>query len=228
MKTISESKNLRSLSLSLFALILLTLAFTSCKKDKKDVNVDLSAFVRVTNASAASTPQDFFLDTTKLTASAVAYGSSTDYLKTTTGDHQGSFKNSGSATVNVSFNLSLAAGKYYSAFYSDSSKYATFIDDRTTPQAGKARIRFINLSSALASSVDFGATGAAKLVSSLAYKSASAYYDVDPTTAFSLYASGSTTAIISLPTTIEAGHIYTIYVSGATTGTVTSHLVTEN
>lgn len=96
------------------------------------------------------------------------------------------------------------------------------------PQAGKARIRFINLSSALATSVDFGATGVAKLVSSLAYKSASVYYDVDPATAFSLYAAGSSTAIISLPPTIEAGHIYTIYVSGATTGTVTSHLVTEN
>jgi hypothetical protein len=101
-------------------------------------------------------------------------------------------------------------------------------DDRTAPQSGKARVRFINLSSTVSSNVDFAANGGTKLVSNLAYKAASTYYDVDPSTAFSLYASGSATALLSMPSSLQAGHIYAIYVSGATGATVTSHTIMEN
>ncbi len=226
MKTISDSKNLRSLSLTAIAFILLAMAFTSCSKDNSNNN--LSANVQVTNAAEGSTAQDFYVDSSKVTTSAVAYGSSSTFLTTKTGNHQGTFKNSGTATVNASFALSLEAGKYYSVFYAGSNAYGSYQDDRTTPQTGKARVRFINLTTALSSNVDFAATGGAKLVSNLAYKAASAYYDVDIASAFSLFLTGSSSTLVSIPATLQAGHIYTIYISGNTGATVTAHVVTEN
>jgi len=205
MKTISNSKKLRSLSLFVFSFILVSLALTSCMKDGGSTS--LSAFVQVTNSAEGSVPQDFYLDSAKVSTSAVAYGSSSDYLKTTPGNHLAKFKNSGTANANASLSLSLQAGQYYSVFYADGNASASFQDDRTAPQAGKARVRFVNLSSALSSTVDFAAAGGA--------------------TAFSLYLSGSSSVLVSIPATLQAGHIYTVYVSGATSTTITSHVVTE-
>jgi hypothetical protein len=227
MKTIFDSKNLRSLSLAVLAVIVLTLSLSSCSKNNDSGGSSMSAYVQVTNSADGSTAQDFYVDNTKLTTSAVAYGSSSDFLTASTGNHQGKFETSGTSTVNASVSLSPQAGKYYSVFYVDGNSTTSYQADRTAPQSGKARIRFINLSSALSTAVDFGITTGAKVASNLAYKAASTYYDVDPATAFSLYATGSSTVIISVPATLQAGHVYTIYVSGATTAAVTSHVVTE-
>ncbi|MDB5025009.1 MAG: hypothetical protein JWP78_2764 [Mucilaginibacter sp.] len=225
MKTISDSKKLRSLSLSLLAFVMLAVAMTSCMKDGSNNN--LPAFVQVVNSSEASLPQDFYLDSTRLTTSAVAYGSGSAFLNAAPGNYQARFKNSGTATVNVTFTLALTAGKSYSVFYTEGNSYTSFQDERSVPQSGKARVRFINLSSALPSNIDFAAAGGAKLVSNLAYKTASTYMDVDPATSFSLYTSGSSSALISIPATLQAGHTYSIYVSGNTRATVTLHVVTE-
>jgi hypothetical protein len=224
MKTIFDSKKTRSLSLLLAAFVLVAIALNSCMKDGGNTN--LPAFVQVSNSSEASVPQDFYLDSTRLTTSAVAYGSSTTFLTTAPGNYQARFKNSGTGTVSVTFSLALTAGKSYSVFYTDGNSYASFQDERSTPQSGKARVRFINLSSA-SQNVDFAAAGGAKLVSNLGYKTASAYTDVNPATSFSLYISGSSSSSISIPATLEAGHTYSIYVSGATSANITSHVVTE-
>lgn len=224
MKTISDSKKLKLLSL--FAIVLLIIGLSSCSKNDNGSS-STSAYVQVSNAADGSPSQDFYVDNNKLTTSAVVYGSSSDFLMTSTGDHQGKFESSGTSTVNASVSLSLQAGKYYSVFYVEGNSASSYQADRTIPQSGKARIRFINLSSGLSTAVDFGITTGAKVATNLAYKAASAYYEVDPATAFSLYATGSASAIISLPATLEAGHVYTIYISGATSAAVTAHVVTE-
>jgi hypothetical protein len=227
MKTASKLKNFRLLSLSTVAVMLLALVLNSCSK-KHDENENMSAHIKVTNASESSSAQDFYLDDTKLTTSSVAYGTSSDFLTASTGDHQGKFQDSGTTTVNTSFALSLQAGKYYNVFYVDRKSYDSFEDDRTVPQPGKIRVRFINLSSALNSAIDFGITAGSKIASNLAYKSASTYYDIDTTAALSLYATGSSTALLSIPGTFEAGHIYTVYISGTNTASITAHIVAEN
>lgn len=227
MKTAFKFKNLRLLSLSIIVLSSLALILSSCSK-KHDENENMSAFVKVTNAAEGSAAQDFYLDNTKLTASSVAYGSSSDFLTASTGNHQGKFEDSGTTTVNTSLALSLQPGKYYSVFYADGKSYGSFEDDRTMPQSGKIRVRFINLSSAVNTAVDFGITTGSKIASNLAYKAASTYYDIDAAAALSLYATGSSTALLSIPGTFEAGHIYTVYISGSTTASVTAHVIAEN
>ncbi|HVV54097.1 MAG TPA: DUF4397 domain-containing protein [Mucilaginibacter sp.] len=226
MKTIINTQKIKTLSASFFALVLLSFMLTSCSKDKS--NTSLSAYIKVTNSAQGSQPQDFYLNNTMTSATSVSYGESSDFVTASTADKQGSFKTSGSGTVNATFNLSLAAGKYYDVFYADDNSTTTAQDDRTAPQSGKARVRFINLSSAVQSNVDFGIDGGAKLVSAIGYKAASAYYDVDPASAFDLYLSGSSSALLSIPALLQAGHIYTIYVSGTSSASLSSHVIAEN
>lgn len=226
MKTFFDFKTPKTLLFSLISLFMLSVLFTSCTKD--DNNAGLSAYVMATNSAEASAPQDFYADNNKLNGSAMAYTQSSSYITIGAGTHQLQFKTATTATVNSSISQSFSSGKYYSVFYTDDKSAVTAEDDRTMPQSGKARVRFINLSSAINSNVDFAVAGGSKLVSALSYKAASAYYDVDAATAFSLSVSGSSSVLLNIPASIQAGHIYTIYISGATTATVTYHVVAQN
>ncbi len=217
-------KNKRLL-FTLSAATALLVSFSSCKKS--DSSASLSANLMITNAAQTSTPQDFYLDNSKANSSAIAYSQSSAFISTKEGGHLGQFKASGSGTVDATTNLSLGAGKYYDVFYADDNSATAAEDDRTAPQSGKSRVRFINLSSALKSNIDVAATGSANLVSGLTYKAASAYYDIDPATSFSLKVSSSSTVLLSIPASTQAGHIYTVYFSGATSATLAANVITE-
>jgi hypothetical protein len=227
MKTFFDSRNLKPLSLA-FACILFTAAlFTSCSKDNSNMNIQ--AFIKVTNAADGSASQDFYLDNKKATTDALAYGQSMGFFATSGGMRQADFRNTGSSTVNTSFSLTLGSAFYYDIFYVDGNSYTVFQDDRTIPQSGKTRVRFINLSSALTSNIDVATSLGGKFISGLAYKAASGYADFDPTEPFLVYASGSATALINIPAgTLQAGHIYTVYVSGSTSADVAYNVITES
>ena len=224
MKTIFYSKNIRKLALPIAALIVLALGLSSCGKDGSVDNQN--SFLLVTNAAETSGPQDFYADSTKLTSS-LAYGSSSAFLPTPSGSHLGRFKNSGTTNVNTSFNMVLQGEQSYNVFYIDGGSYAIFPNDRSAPQSGKARVRFINLSTALTTNIDLVASGGAVLASNLAFKSASAFTDIDPSTSFTVNATGTSTSILSIPASFQAGHSYTVYISGATALTIAPHIITE-
>lgn len=232
MKTIIKFKTPKTLSFSLIALAILTVVtcFTSCKINNN--NVTPPAFVMAANAAQASAPQDFYVDNNKLNGSAIAYTQSTTYFNVTADNHQCQFKNSATATVNASFSAAFVPGGYYTAFYTDNNNTAAvYQDDRTMPQSSDARVRFINLSTYLNSSVDFSSNAsgkATKIINSLAYQAASDYAEVAAASTFSLYAAGSSTVLLNIPVALQAGHIYTIFISGTTSATVTYTLVAEN
>lgn len=226
MKTSINHRSPKTL-LSLIALFLLTVCIASCTKDNNN-SASLSAYVTAVNSAEASAPQDFYADNNKLNSSAMAYTQATAYVAVKAGDHQVQFRTAGTATVNSSSTITTEGNNYYTVFYAEDKSTVTTKDEHTAPSSGKARVRFVNLSAAATSGVDFGLAAGSKIVSGLAYKAASAYYDVDAATTFSLYASGSATAMLSIPATIQAGHIYTIYISGATQATVTYHVLVQN
>jgi Domain of unknown function (DUF4397) len=206
-------------------------AFTSCTKDNNSDNTP-AAHVRIVNAFEGSASQDLYLDNAKVNSSAVAYAQNTDYLSAPAGGHTAKFTNSGSATANVAFSVSLQASNYYTVYYTtnDTAKSAFVTHDNATaaPSSGKAKVRFVQLSSAAASAVDFGIATSTKLVTNLAYKVISDYYEVDANTAFSLYASGSQSVLLNIPTSVQSGKIYTVYISGATALTLSAHVIAEN
>lgn len=210
------------------ALIALT-GLSSCTKDNTEL--DAEAFVRVVNAAEGSQAQDFYLDSTKLTSSAVAYTQNSGYITTTNGNKLGRFKTSGTATVNSSATVNIKGGKYYTIYYtggtSSSASYTT-TDEQVAASANKAKVRFVHLSSAAANKVDLAIQGGAKIISNLAYKSASAYQEVDANTNFQLFTAGSTTGAITIPAlSLQAGKVYTVYISGSTAVTITYHVLVD-
>lgn len=225
-------KNTPGFKYLFFLIVFAIAALSSCKNNDEDVNASVKAHVMITNAAEGSSAQDMYVDDNKVNASAVAYTQSSGYNDVSAGDHQAKFVNSGSTTANASFSLSLQAGQYYSLYYTGggtgSANYVVAQDDMSAPPSGKAKVRFIHLSSAAAATVDFGLSATNKLVTGLAYRAASAYYTVDANTTFLLYASGSATSSLSIPTTIQAGKIYTIYVSGSTTTDISYHVIAQN
>lgn len=210
-----------------FALI----AGVSSCTSKGEAGITADAFVRIANSSEGSAPQDFYLDNTKVNGSAVAYTQSSSYITTQTGNRTAEFKSTGTSTTTASSSLSLEPGKYYTVYYtggaSSQAEYATE-DDMTAPSSGKAKVRFVNLSTVASSSVDLAIQGGAKIVNNLAAKAASAYQQVDAATSFQLYASGSSTAMLNLTNlSIQAGKIYTVFISGSTTATITYHIMVD-
>jgi hypothetical protein len=213
--------------ITIIGLLLVTVCITSCSKNDNS-SISASAYVMAVNSAEASLPQDFYVDNNKASSSAMAYTQASAYATVKAGDHQVQFRNTGTTTVNSSVSLSTSGANYYSVFYTDDKSTVTTTDDHSAPKANKARVRFINLSSAVNSSVDFGIGTGNKIVTGLAYRAASAYYDIDAATTFSLYAAGSSTVMLNIPATIQVGHIYTIFISGATTATVSYHVLVQD
>ncbi|WP_179412433.1 DUF4397 domain-containing protein [Mucilaginibacter sp. E4BP6] len=207
--------------------------FASCNKNNDaSVNGSLSAKVKVVNTVDGSSAQDFYLDNVKLDASAVAYEQSSDYLAAKSGSHTAKFTNSGSTTANVSFNVSLQTDSNYTIYYTSNGSASSSVvttDNLTAPAANMAKVRFINLSNAVTTNVDFGVSATSKLITNLAARAVSAYSQVTAGTTFYLYSAGSINAMLTIPaTTIQAGKIYTIYISGSTTLDLTYNIVAEN
>jgi hypothetical protein len=215
-----------TLSVPVIALFMLSVCFTGCKKDNNGLGA--TAYLMATNAAEASSPQDCYVDNSKLNGAAMAYTQNSNYKIVGTGNHQIQFRTSATATVNSSFSQSFSSSKYYSVFYLNDKSSVITEDDRTVPQSGKARVRFINLSPALNSSVDLAITDGSKLIEGLAYKAVSAYNDVDPATTFTLSASDSSSIVLNIPGVVQAGRIYTIYISGSTSATVSYHVIVQN
>jgi hypothetical protein len=217
------SQTLKTLYLPVIALFILAVSFASCSK-KADVAG--TSYIQVANASETSSPIDFYVDNNKVNNAALAYNQSTGYFSVTSTAHPTLIKSSASAVNVASFNITPLPNAYYSIFYFGSFTVA-YPDDVTAPQSGKARVRFINLNLELTSDIDFGITGGAKIITGLASKLNSAYVDVNPTATFSLYTAGTTTELLNIPTTIQAGHIYTIYLSGTTQGSLKASVLLQ-
>lgn len=193
----------------------LAVAVTSLSSCSKKNEVTGTGYVQFTNASETASPVDFYVDNTKINNTALAYNQSTSYFAVTSTDHPAVIKSSASGVNAAAFHITPVPNAYYSVFYIGAFT-VSYPDDVTPPQAGKARVRFINLNLDLTADVDFGITGGAKIITGLVNKLNSAYAEVNPGATFSLYTAGTTTELLNIPTTIQAGHIYTIYLSGTT------------
>jgi hypothetical protein len=227
MKTYFNLKSPKTLSTFLAAFVLLSIGLTACNKNS-DPEVTGTAYVRAVNSAEASAPQDFYVDDSKQSTTPLAYTQTSAYTTVNAGTHNVQFRTSGTATVNVSGGVFLNPGSYSTFYYASDNTAVAVQDDNTAPQSGKARVRFINLNSALNSSVDFGLSSGNKIVTNLAYKIASAYQEVDAATSFSLYVAGSSTATLTIPTTIQAGKIYTVVISGTSTATINYTVYVQN
>lgn len=231
-----KTKNTRLAKFTMFAAVLSFAAlFSSCSDDDK-VDAGSSVNVKVVNAGENASNQDFFIEGTKI-ASAVSEGQSTNYITTTNSgsDRNVEFRASGSSEVYASMKTDLKENKNYTFILSGTGSSARIIameDDLTAPSSGKAKVRFIHASSAAPENVDIytinGEANRVKIATVGRYQ-ASSFTEIDPSFGVGVVTAGSTDLgqIQTLSFgSLQAGHIYTILVSGSTQ--VTASAITHN
>jgi len=226
MKTIYNCSCYNRLSLWFLTFLFITMGFMSCNKNSNVMpGSGVGTFARVVNASQASAPQDIYIDNAK-TNFTLGYGVATDYFVIPAITHSFSFNASSTTNTNSTASLAFNDASYYTVYYTDDNSTIFVQDDHTAPQTGKCRVSFVNFSSGVTTSVDFGITGGNKVISGLFNKNASGYYDIDAaTTSFSLYSTSTGAVLLNIPVTLQAGHGYVVYVSGTTANNLNYHLL---
>ncbi len=238
MKTSNRFKNYQMPGI-LAGLILMTVLMSACSKDDNEFIIEGEARVMVVNAASGSEAQDFYIENSKINPEPLAYSQSTAYITTDAGDsRKAEFKNSANATINFTGYVNLAPNENYTFFYTakadgSGNSSAVFQDDKTTPSANKAKIRFVNLAEGL-SNANLLVIGGLTFASNVAFGSASNFAEVDPGT-FNMQTalSSSTSTFVNLGSfTLAAGKIYTIYTSGSLTGSaqtaISAKIITHN
>jgi len=218
----------KAFPLYLILALLVTCLAACVKNNTPAATTGAASFLQVVNASQASVPQDFYFADAK-TSYTLGYGQTTGFQPLTPGTDDVAFNTSSTSNLTASTTITFGAG-YNTVYLTDDKSIVGFLEDRTAPQSGNARISFVQLSSAYANTpVDIYITGGSAMVSGLYNKTASAYYDVAAsTTSFSLTASGSSTVLLNMPVTLSANHLYTIYISGVPSKPLDYHLLQEN
>lgn len=219
----------------IFLLVIVCSAIYGCKKEKvSSENFDAAnVFVANLLPTAPNTVANFFLDSLKLTYSVLTYPSisaTTNYMTVLARKREAIFKNPTTQDRIASKNVEFEKNKYYSLFLTgtkaDPSIFFTQ-DTLTTPPPGKALIRLIHLSPALAN-IDLalkseipGKPPLTKIVLDGAYQSASKFMVVDTSANYTIQVLNAGTSTVRATTSkqvISAGRSYTLLARGIAGG----------
>ncbi|WP_207422377.1 DUF4397 domain-containing protein [Desertivirga brevis] len=217
-----------------FLVTLLALLFvsvlSSCRKDDDEVvSPDLS-FITFVHSSPQypATPLDFYIGGVKTTQALQFTESSTRYTGTPYfGLYSGAYYiqvGLGGTTQQVlGGNMEFKANETYSFFITtksptvDSAFAIVTTDNLSAPSAGKAKVRFVNLSRS-ATALDL-ALGGQPIFTNKAYNTYTDFMEVNPGQSLTFQARDAGTSNVratSAALNIEGGKIYTIWASGAT------------
>lgn len=229
-----KTLNTHLLKFSLFAAVLaFTVTFTSCSKDD-DPDSGSSVNIKVVNAAENSSSQDFYIEGAKLTT--VSQNSASNYITTTnSGSNKNvEFRTSGSSEVYASQKVDLEKNHNYTFFLTGTGNSASIKvtdDNLTPPSSGKAKVRFIHLSSAASADVDIYTTDGTNSVklATVSRDKVSDFTEVNPSLGIGIIAAGDTNlahlqALSSV--SLSANKIYTILISGSTS--VSAMAITHN
>jgi len=177
--------------------------------------------VKAVNAVPDSSAFNFKADGTTLLSN-VPFGGSSNYVTLAAGSRNLQLEASNvPGTIVASTAQQVDPARDYTAVAVNqlaNVQLATFVDDNSLPAAGFAKIRFAN--------TQVGSAGAdvlvnfATQVTGLAYKAASAYYTLPPSTTYTITFTtpGGVTVLATLsPVELDAGGIYTAYLMGTAT-----------
>lgn len=223
MKTV----NLKTIFKTIIAVVAVSVVVTACSKDRYEVQP--VAGLSIINAFAAPDSLDFYIDQTRANnRGPLKYNSKIDYLNLFPGNRAFSITKKGSNKVLASERFNMVAGIGYSIFVLDTvntntKKYLLAEDDLSDPAAGKAKIRFINLSKdapVLSLRID---GKDANLFTDKAFYEYTAFTAVDPGTSVTFNVKAGDVVKATVPNVkIEQGKIYTIYAKGISTATIDS------
>lgn len=206
------------------------LLVSSCKKDDSEPIVYGNASVRIVNTVQGSSPQDLYQNDVMVSGSTVSYGNATAYLTVKAGPTSITLKNTGSSTVTATSNASLQTNDVFTIFFVSNGAGGTTmsgIPDDNNTITGKAKIRFVNLSTVFNNNVNVNLTSGASVVSGLSAYGVSAYQSIDPNLDLNVTVIGSTP--VTIPgSNFVAGKNYTVWLDAANSTTANYHVIAQN
>lgn len=203
------------------ALALSVLTFTTgCEKDKNDTPAPPVETGRVAllHAAFGADSLNLYVGSKKVNSKLLGYGDSVKYFDVTVGDRSFELKGEDDESI-IKESFEAEKGKNYSIAATNSVDGETFeltlIDEElTSPDTDMAKIRLIHLSP------DAGelnmVSDETELAENIAYKSASAFKEVDAVeTSFDIVDSETQKTLLTIKDfELSEGKIYTIWVSG--------------
>lgn len=231
MKTTTHTMLIKKATLVLLAVS--TLA--ACKKDKDKTPPTINpGRVAMLVSSPGATEFSFLLNGTKTTtAKALTYNTVIDYTDIKAGTGEFSFTKKDATEVLAKINYEIKSQRNYSLIVTDKSPKAALIlveDDLSAPAAGKAKVRFVNLSPD-APELDLYVAGKLDAgVTKKAFKAVSSFVSIDPGAEikFEIKENGKTDVLATLDKyKIESGKIYTIWARGLKDATDVTKLGVE-
>ena len=238
---ISNPKRMKSASLLLNKYKFLFIVFgivafsllSSCKKDDIDTagTVKGEAKIKFINASVGSSSVDFYLDDSKINASTLAYGESSEYVKIPSGTKKAKVEEGAGGLETLSDYNFIPTFSYTSFFVEDrvgKGEVLTFEDNLGAVESDKSRVRFINLSPNLTNAINIGLPGGELVVNALAFKESSGYFMVDAGTNIGVSVVGAGVLKIAPGAEFEGGKNYTIWLSGTSNSNLSINKITYN
>jgi hypothetical protein len=217
MKTFNKTLNHVKL-LALLSIILLLAS--SCVKDLSNDEPQNAAALNVVNASPGPLVINFFLNNNLVNGPALGYAQESKYIVTSSGTKKFDAATGGTFNSLVTATIALENDKYYSVFITgENNSLSTFLtqDDLSAPPAGKAKVRFMNLSpdgGIFALAVKGGTT----LFPAQDYKTTSAFTTIDPGVYIFELKTPNGTVEFEASLDVVAGKIYTVWAGGLKDG----------
>jgi len=213
-------KNLSTTFKIIVATLTISTVLMSCMKDNDNVPAPSISGLNVIHASPTTEKLDFLVDNTIANLAELAYTTKIGYLNLYSGSRQLSVVKKGSSTPIVSQKFSLEPQTAYSLFVIgkiDTAKLILLKDSASAPAAGKAKVRFVNLSPD-ATALNLAIAGSTTdLFTNRAYKQFTTFESVDAAEKVTFNVKNTTTGAIEtalVDTKLESGKIYTIWVKG--------------
>ncbi|MBB6126508.1 DUF4397 domain-containing protein [Mucilaginibacter lappiensis] len=212
-------------------LLVTVISFSSCKKN--DVNPSETFDIKVVNASETAGSQSFTLVDKVLVNGGLNFTDASDYITTNSGTRLVEQFKSANGTVTASGEIWTDNGKRFTVYLvgeGSKSRIKEFEDKLTIPPSGMARVKFLHLSDGAPSVINIKNANGDNLVTTLAEDTDSGYSNVaSGTLSIRIYGVASRNNIGNFDVTdLQAGKIYSIYLTGSNDNNLSVHKVLHN
>jgi len=227
-------RNVSKEKLSIAAALLMFVAgIASCKKNDVDTNGSMS--LNVVNAAPNSGPQSFVLANQTLVNGGLDFTDASGYITTHPGtDLQAQFINPTTNSIYATGSLWTFNSQSYTVYLAgqgSTARVVYFQDDLSAPPTGMAKVKFIHLADGAPANIKVKDSTGNNLFSSLVVEDIpTGYTDLNPgSLSLGVYDAITGNSFGNYTVTgLQAGGIYTLYLTGATSSTLSVQTVPYN
>lgn len=207
--------------------------FSSC--DNNDIDLFGSAKLKVVNAAPNSGSQRFQMANIPYISDLNYLDHSVSYHKVTAGKNLVTqYRDQNDNDLYASKELNLDDDKTYTVYLTGESRgdadVRLYEDDLSLPASGKAKVKFLHLSSGAPASIDFTDSQGNNLSTNLGRYAQSSYIQINAgSLTIQVHGSGASENLATLTTTdFEEGKIYTVYIAGSIASGYTIDKISHN